>query len=461
MVPAQAALASPVLAASPLPSCPGATAVGTVLILAMLSIVLQPLKVSDQIDLATQQQMQQHEQQSQELTRLQQELEHMTEEPQSGLFTAEVLFAMKGKGLFGAFAGTFGLLFGLFCMATEQDFDESDRSSDESTSSSEEEDAAYERDAGRFLEQLSQWPVQRLAKRGKVVQVLVGDFLHACHLLTLKTVLPQLEPCIGVGSAFEGWSPCHDNTVYSLLVPSKPPAAHSFHLELGTSGELPARHGRVHAQLECVCQREQLLGDALCFLHHPEAELGRNEGPHLLRYLCTQSYLDVEKITCWFQLIVMNAWLLLPPSHRCKLSLLPSSRSCKLRLQDNSEVYLTSQEAEAGLTSSITWLESCAVPEVLFFRFMARQAPRDSCHLECLQLFAQLGGTGFSSYCLKTVVMHLLTIILLSSWHRGDVQERLSDVVHYPHRRLEEKQLYHFLLGNKRVPRELLCHQPF
>ncbi|XP_025953675.2 inositol 1,4,5-trisphosphate receptor-interacting protein-like 1 [Dromaius novaehollandiae] len=453
---------------------------GIVLGLAMLGFSLQPLKVSDQIDLATQQRMQQREQQlSWEMTWLQQEVVHTMEEPQNRLFRTDMPFTTWEMGLFGAFAGALMLLFGLFCMSMQQDFD--DGSSDESTSSSEEEeeDLANEWGEERLLEQINQWPVQCLAKRSKVVQALVEDLLHACHLLTSKTLLPRLEPCIGVGSAFEGWSSDHDTTVYNLLVPLKPPTGHSFHLELGTGGELLDRHGRVRVQLECVCQREQLLGYALCFLHHPEVKLGRHEGPDFLQYLCTHSYLDVEKTSCWLQLVVMNAWLLLPPSHRCKLRLLPASRSCKLRLtsasgrplfidillgvqQGDSRIYLTSQEAEAGLTSSTMWLESCAVLEVLFFRVMARQAPRGSCHLECLQLFAHLvRGTSFSSYCLKTVVMHLLTTIPLSSWHRAHMVERLNDILHYLHRCLERKQLHHFLLGNKRVPAELLLPPAF
>ncbi|XP_067151798.1 inositol 1,4,5-trisphosphate receptor-interacting protein-like 1 [Apteryx mantelli] len=452
-----------------------AMAGGIVLILAVLGIVPHPLKVGDQIDLATQQRMQQREEQlRQEMIRLQQELDKMTQKLQSRLFLKNMLLAMWEVWPFGALPGALVLLFELFWMATEVDSDESESSSDESSSSSEEEEEApvNEWDVGRFLMQQMQVPVLHLAKRCKVVEALVGDLLHACHLITLNTPLLRLEQCIGVGSAFEGWS-SHWDTVYSLLVPLKPPTGHCFHLELGAGGELPARHGRVRVELECVCLRQQLLGDVRCFLHRPEAELGRNQGPCLLQYLCSHSYLDVEKTACWFQLTAMNAWLLLPASHRCRLTVLPSSRSCKLRLekvsgrslsieilfgvqQGDSRVFLTSQQARAGLPSSTTWLESCAVPEMLFFRFVARQAPQDSCHLTCLNLFARLlEGTGFSTYCLKTVLMHLLTVIPLSRWHRGHLLERVDGILQYLQRCLEDKQLHHFLLGNERVPREV------
>ena len=72
-------------------------------------------------------------------------------------------------------------------------------------------------------------------------------------------------------------------------------------------------------------------------------------------------------------------------------------------------------------TSSTTRPENCAVAELNFFRHTARQAPHDSLHLKCLQLCARiLVGTGFSTYTLKTAVMHLLTTIPLSGWRRRD-----------------------------------------
>ncbi|XP_064367850.1 inositol 1,4,5-trisphosphate receptor-interacting protein-like 1 [Dromaius novaehollandiae] len=449
-------------------------AVAVVLVLAMLGIVLHPLKVSDQIDLATQQQMQQREEQlRQEMTRLQQEVEELTQEPQSGLFLKDMLFATWDLGLFWAFTGGLVPLLGLCWMATEQDLDKSGSSREESSSSSdEEEEAPLKWDPGSNLLQQMQLPVLRLANTCKVVEELVADLLHACSLVTLKTALLRLEPCLGVGSTFEGWSPRRD-TVYSLLVPLKPPAGHCFHLELGAGGELPERHGCVRVELQCLCRRQQLLRDARCFLHQPEAELRSNEGPCLLQYLCTDSCLDVEKSARWLQLVVPDAWQLLPASYHCQLTVLPSSRSCKLWLdnangrslcieillgvqQGDSGVFLTSQEARAGLTSSTTWLESCTVPEMLFFRFVATQAPRHSCHLACLQLFAHLlEGTGFSTYCLKTALMHLLTVTPLTAWHRADLRERLDDTLQFLHRCLEEKQLPHFLLGNERVPREV------
>ncbi|NWR56566.1 IPIL1 protein, partial [Bucorvus abyssinicus] len=133
----------------------------------------------------------------------------------------------------------------------------------------------------------------------------------------------------------------HENhTVYHLLVPLTAPLAHSFHLELGTTGEVPSKGFRIRVELECTCMREQLEGDMLCFLHHPKEELSRNQPPSLSDSLCTSSYLDMVKTACWFQTLVKSAWVFLPEQEDCHLTVLPSSRSCKLLLTSTSNVTL-------------------------------------------------------------------------------------------------------------------------
>ncbi|XP_064371582.1 inositol 1,4,5-trisphosphate receptor-interacting protein-like 1 [Dromaius novaehollandiae] len=404
---------------------------GLALLLAMLGIVLQPLKVSDHMDVAMEQWMQQRKEQEVELmTRLQQEFAEMMQEPQSGLFRRDVVFATWDLWQFGAFAAGLVLLFGLFWMATEQDFDECDSSSGLSSSSSEEEGEGEEQEAVGAVHWLS--PEQQLDCPGRRAL----ETFYQQHL----------------------WGPVQD-------------VAHTC--KLGTGGELPARHGHVHVKLECMCEREQLLGDVLCFRHHSQIQVRRYQRPGLLHTLCTGFYLDVEKTARWFQLCVRNAWDMIAAEQNCQLTVLPSSHSCKLQLtcdsgrtmhteimlgvqQDNSGLFMGSQEAEAGLSSSTTWLESCALQELLFFRFMARQAPQGSCHLMCLQLLTYLlEDSVLSSVHLKTVAMHLLTLLPPSAWCPEHLLERLRDVLRYLHCCLEEKQLHHFLLGNERVPREV------
>ncbi|KAF1649989.1 UNVERIFIED_CONTAM: Inositol 1,4,5-trisphosphate receptor-interacting protein-like 1, partial [Eudyptes robustus] len=124
---------------------------------------------------------------------------------------------------------------------------------------------------------------------------------------------------------------------YRLLVPLKPRRGHAFHLELGTTGEMPVRNSRLRVELECTCTREPLVEDMLCFVHHPKEELRRSQCPSLLDTLCTGPYLDLEKTTRWFQVLVKAAWVVLTRLRDCRLTVLPSRRSCKLRLMDTSD----------------------------------------------------------------------------------------------------------------------------
>ncbi|KAF1470144.1 Inositol 1,4,5-trisphosphate receptor-interacting protein-like 1, partial [Pygoscelis antarcticus] len=134
-----------------------------------------------------------------------------------------------------------------------------------------------------------------------------------------------------------GWSLREDDAVYYLLVPLKPRHGHTFHLELGTTGEMPARNSCVHVVLECTCTREWLVEDMLCFVHHPKEKLRKNQCPRHPGTLCTGHYLDLEKTTHWFQVLVKAAWVVLTRSRHCRLIVLPSRRSCKLQLMNASD----------------------------------------------------------------------------------------------------------------------------
>ncbi|KFQ41772.1 Inositol 1,4,5-trisphosphate receptor-interacting protein-like 1, partial [Nestor notabilis] len=307
-----------------------------------------------------------------------------------------------------------------------------------------------------------------------LVLVLVDNLLHVCRRKLSKSFFPVLEPAIGVGSAFEGWSPEEDATVYRLLVPLRPPHAHSFRLEIGTVAQMLRNKSRIHVEVECTCTREQTVGDMQCFIHDTEEKLRMNQKPTLIHHLCTGSYLDVKKTACWFQDFVRSAWVLVPQSCRYDMKVLPSSHSCKLQFTDDcgrilmaeimfgvqlgaSDIFLSSQDTQAFDTPSTSWTLSYAVAEAKFFRLMARQAPHDSFHLNSLQLCTRmLVGTGFSSYTFKTAVMHLLTTTPLAGWHRRDFHLWLDDIMWYLRCCLEKKCLKHFFFGNEKLPEEII-----
>ncbi|NXX12012.1 IPIL1 protein, partial [Podargus strigoides] len=68
----------------------------------------------------------------------------------------------------------------------------------------------------------------------RFVEELVNDLLTVCQNLSGNAFMPRLQPAVGVGGFLEGRNASSDDYVYLLLVPLKPPAGHSFHLELGT-----------------------------------------------------------------------------------------------------------------------------------------------------------------------------------------------------------------------------------
>ncbi|XP_055650172.1 inositol 1,4,5-trisphosphate receptor-interacting protein-like 1 [Falco peregrinus] len=181
-------------------------------------------------------------------------------------------------------------------------------------------------------------PMQDLSDTCEALKELVGDLLKACQILCKRSFMPELYPATGEDGARETWSVHGNSITYRLPVLLRPPPGHSFTLEPDTTGQLPEEQPSIRVGLECVCLRQQLLGDTLCFLHHPEDQLPEDQRSPLLHTLCTHSCLDVVKIVCWAQIVVKKAWLLLPESSHCQLTLLPSSKSCRFQLTTASKM---------------------------------------------------------------------------------------------------------------------------
>ncbi|NXF88132.1 IPIL1 protein, partial [Eubucco bourcierii] len=118
---------------------------------------------------------------------------------------------------------------------------------------------------------------------------------------------------------------------------------HTFSLEPDTTGQMPVKSVKDHVRLECVCSREQVLGDTVCFLHHSDKRLLKHQSSYLLCNLCTRSCLDLEKVTCWVQHLVSSAWLLLPQSYHWQLTILPSSKSCMFELPGISKRHICTE----------------------------------------------------------------------------------------------------------------------
>ncbi|XP_010575184.1 PREDICTED: inositol 1,4,5-trisphosphate receptor-interacting protein-like 1 [Haliaeetus leucocephalus] len=329
------------------------------LVLAVLA-AQHGLKHDHQADVVAQQRMQQREEYlRQEMTRLLQEMEG------SGGTDKATLLSVLRQWPFWAAAGALVLLAEVRWLARKMKL-ASDSRSEQDSSRSEEEDEEEEEELGgahhgvRSLAVSTPSPVQGLPDTCKVLKELVGDLLGVCRVLCKRTFMPQMHPAVGMDGAYEAWR-VHENSIaYRLLVFLQPPPGHSFSLELGTTGQLPASRSGVSVALECLCSREQLLGDMLCFLHHQHDD--KLPSLYLLRTLCTRSRLDVEKIACWVQRLVTSAWLLLPQSYHCQLTVLPSSQSCRFQLTSTSKINICTEMIFAVQQSSSGPYLSLEVP---------------------------------------------------------------------------------------------------
>ncbi|OXB59123.1 hypothetical protein ASZ78_011263 [Callipepla squamata] len=139
-------------------------------------------------------------------------------------------------------------------------------------------------DTGRrkFYPKYSTWPLKSMQDKCSVVEELMGELLVACDAVVPSYFMPRLQAPVGVGIGFEGNSREGNLAIFRMLVPLQLPPGHDFHLELGPEGEVGLRNSRLRVELLCMCARELLLGDVLCFLHHPEDELRKKQMPSLL-----------------------------------------------------------------------------------------------------------------------------------------------------------------------------------
>ncbi|XP_050753880.1 inositol 1,4,5-trisphosphate receptor-interacting protein-like 1 [Gymnogyps californianus] len=313
-------------------------ALAIVFALSVLGIIQTPLVVGDDLGAAIRQRVQQRvEQLIQVMAQLLEEMELSPREPSRVPRGAQVFAALQ-QWQFWALAGGLVLLFWLCWWLWKRSCEPGSSSKHGSSRSLEEEEEGQDPlHMDRFLDEYTSWPLPNRQRICTVVEEVVNDLLCVCRILAGNDFAPRLQPAVGVGGFLEGQSARGEDLVYRLLVPLKPPRGHSFHLELGTEGEMLVRNSRLRVQLECMCTRERRLGDVLCFLHHPEDELMSSQEASLLQTLCTGSYLDVQKTALWLQELMTAACVAVPQAGTCKLTVLPSTRFCKLKLTNASK----------------------------------------------------------------------------------------------------------------------------
>ncbi|NXA93693.1 IPIL1 protein, partial [Melanocharis versteri] len=267
---------------------------------------------------------------------------------------------------------------------------------------------------------------------------------------------PVPQGAIGVGSAFQGWAARAQGLVCTVLVPLDPPPGHTFHLERDAAGLLPGRRSRIRVELQCTCTGQRPPQDLLRILHGSQGQLARAQELGLLHTLGCGHYLDVHRTSCCFHKLLASARAQVPQSHEC-LRVVPSRHTFKLQLSRGTDspvlgIFLSTHPAEPQLPLGTAWPECYMVAEAKFQQHVAR----DSVTLRCLELLARaLGDTHFPPHVLKTIVMHLLTTLPLSHWHRRHFLQRLEDIVGHLCHALHRKHLGHFIVGNCKVPAEI------
>ncbi|XP_049684268.1 inositol 1,4,5-trisphosphate receptor-interacting protein-like 1 [Accipiter gentilis] len=312
----------------------------------LVRIILQNAQlVGEELDEVTREHMRQREVYlSWEMTQMLQELEQGMQE-QSSFAWGTLLFAALQWWQFWAVAGGLLLLFGLCWQLWKRSCEPGSSSKHGSSRSLEEEEDEEEGEEplhmDRFRNKYLLWPLPNRVRICTVVEELVNDLLCVCRTLSGNDFMPRLQPAVGLGGFQEGQSAHEEDFIYCLIVPLKPPPGHSFHLELGTEGEMLARNCCVRVELECMCTRERWLGDVICFLHHPEDKLMSCQEASLLETLCTGSYLDVEKTAFWLQELMTAASVDVPRAATSKVTVLPSTRFCRLKLTNTCEIPLS------------------------------------------------------------------------------------------------------------------------
>uniref|UniRef100_A0A8C3GJN1 Inositol 1,4,5-trisphosphate receptor-interacting protein-like 1 n=1 Tax=Cairina moschata TaxID=8855 RepID=A0A8C3GJN1_CAIMO len=292
--------------------------------------------VNEQADMSTLERMWQREEQ------LRQEMARLLDETENKVVVEEsTLSTVFQQWHIWAIVGALVVFCGL-CWLARHRKRKSARSRKEISSSSEEEGEEDNKEkvrsgarrAFRSSTKRTFGPMQDLTN---LCKKLVGDLLCVSQALCRNIFMPQLQLDTGTHSTYNGWSLQEDGLFYRVHVLLVPPPGFCFHLDLDPIGQRPARQSDIRVELKCVCSRERLLGDVKCILHHPNDKLGMYLATRLLGTLCTKFHLDMEKVTSWVQVLVKKAWVLLPMSHHCQLTVLPSSNSCKLQVTTASQ----------------------------------------------------------------------------------------------------------------------------
>ncbi|KAF3708150.1 Inositol 1,4,5-trisphosphate receptor-interacting protein Precursor [Channa argus] len=323
------------------------------------------------------------------------------------------------------------------------------------------------------------------------VEGFADDLLESLRSICDKKADMEVGDFVGIGSMFESWKVCKP-LMCDLIVPFSPPYPYSFQFHLWCS---PSSHMPPHMQgcgtikvtkfganeEGCLCGSANLGEDMLCLLHSRNDEHKVDHSPDEL--LCSRNspFLAKDQVMKWFQISVTKAWGRISHKYDFEVTFrnLDAAGALKIRfrsgkvivmniipviqLEDTDAYFVSHFPSDSHSSPDPYWPLSFAVYERDLLKYFGKRLPQNSCHLHCLQIVAflhrkQTGLTGKSAltnYHLKTALLHLLLSIRPWDWGIKSMESRLQDVFGFLQRSLQEKRLYHVMIGNRRIPEEV------
>ena len=318
------------------------------------------------------------------------------------------------------------------------------------------------------------------------VEGFADDLLESLRSVCDRDTDMEVGDFVGIGSVFESWKACKP-LMCDLLVPFSPPNpfAFQFHLWCSCSSNVPPDMqccGKIKVSESggkegCLCSSANMGEDMLCLLHHGKDVSSVECSPDEL--LCTRnsSFLSKDQVMKWFQISVTKAWGRISHKYDFEVTFrnLDAAGAFKVRfhsgkvvvlnmipvvqLQDTDAYFVSHFPSDSDSPPDPYWPLSFAVHERNLLKLISKRLPQNSCHLHCLQIVTFLhrkqtsltGNSALRNYHLKTVLLHLLLGRRPSLWGMDSIESRLRDVLSFLHRSLQEKRLYHVMIGNTKV----------
>ncbi|KAM9365338.1 inositol 1,4,5-trisphosphate receptor-interacting protein [Pholidichthys leucotaenia] len=323
------------------------------------------------------------------------------------------------------------------------------------------------------------------------VEGFADDLLESLRSVCDREADMEVRDFVGVGSMFETWKVCKPLTC-DLIVPFSPPEPHSFQYQLwcSPSSNIPPDMqgcGRIKVtkfgenEESCLCDSANMGEDMLCLLHSRNDTVKVSHSPDDLLCCRNTHFLAKDRVMKWFQISVTKAWGRISHKYDFEVTFrsLDAAGALKIRfpsgkvvimniipvvqLEDTDAYFVSHFPADYDSCPDPYWPLSFAVYEKNLLKYLSKHLPRHSCLLHCLQVVTflhkkQSGLTGRSAlmtYHLKTAVLHLVLSKRPSAWGIESMEHRLQDVLSFLQRSLQEKRLYHALVGNRKVPEEV------